>query len=122
MFKLHKFDETHVDEDLTKICNKEYKNALLFNCKFKDLRNVTFKDCDMNQSRILSDRIEELLGFTATFSCKHFHNVELSELVFDLFIMLLIQSKGNDEKRSKLKEILGQEKLDFFINKLKDLE
>src|SRR5258706_10758061 len=109
MLKLHKFSEEYIDADMT-VCKKEFDNALLYHCRFKDLRNVTIKNCDMNQSEILSDRIEDLVGFCATFSCKHFNNVKLSELVFDIFLMLLVQTKGNDLKRLKLLEIVGKER------------
>ena len=118
---LRVFTEQHIDEDLTAI-DRDFDNALLVNCKFKNLRGLTFKNCDLNYSEFLTDRIEDLLGFTLTLDCNSFQNVTLSETIFDVLLLLLFKTKGNDTKRRKLLEVIGKEKAEALLKQLELLE
>jgi hypothetical protein len=118
---LRAFAEQHIDEDLTN-ADRDFDNALLFNCKFDNLRGRTFKNCDLNRSEFLTDRIEDLLGFTITLDCHSFGNVTLSETIFDAILLLLYKTRGNDSKRRKLLEIIGKEKVEALLKQLGTLE
>lgn len=118
---LHKFSEKHIDEDLS-MSATDYDNALLFHCKFKNLRGLTFKNCDLNQSEVLTDNVADVLGFTATLGCHTFTGVTLSETVFDLLVLLLYTTKGNDSKRRKLLNIVGADRAKELLQQLDSLE
>lgn len=118
---LRQFKETHIDEDLTQTAT-DYDNALLFGCLFDDLRGRTFKNCDMNRSRVLTGDVQKLLGFTVTLDCHSFKNVELSETVFDVLLLLLFSTKGNDSKRRKLLRVIGRDRASMLRKQLEVLE
>jgi len=118
---LRHFTEQHIDEDLTKTATS-YENALLFNCKFKDLRGKSFINCDLNQSQFLTDTVADLLGFSITLDCHSFENVELSELIFNLILLLLYKTKGNDKKRKMLLAIVGYDEARRILEQLETLE
>ena len=118
---LRAFAEQHIDEDLTKT-TADFDNALLFNCKFDNLRGRTFKNCDLNHSEFLTDKLEDLLDFTLTLNCGSFENVRLSEMVFDVLLLLIYKTKGNDSKRRKLLNVIGKEKAEALLKQLALLE
>src|SRR5688572_15795923 len=118
---LRTFSEKHIDENLEETATS-YDNALLFNCKFRDLRGKSFINCDLNHSEFLTDRVEDLLNFSLTLNCHSFRNVVLSETIFDLLLLLLFITKGNDSKRKKLLQIVGSERARELSEKLEILE
>jgi len=118
---LRKFSETHIDKDLTETAT-DFENALLFNCKFRDLRGKSFINCDLNHSEFLTDRVEDLLNFSLTLNCHSFRNVVLSETIFDLLLLLLFITKGNDSKRKKLLSVVGADRARKLLRQLEDLE
>ena len=119
---LSEFAATHIDQDLTGVWLGHHENELLFNCKFKDVRGAVLKDCKLQHSAFVTDSLEDLLGLTVTLDCGSFANVELSELVFDAMVMLLIKTKGNTEKRRKLIEVLGEDRVRELLTALRNLE
>ena len=118
---LREFSQQHINEDLTETVS-DYDNALLFGCKFRKLRGRTFKNCDLNYSEFVTDNIKELLGFTLTLSCHSFKNVRLSPLVFNLLILLLLQTLGNDTKRRKLLSVIGKKTAKELLKRMEELE
>lgn len=120
--KVRHFAAKAIDQDLSGAPLGHRENELFFNCTFKDLRNTTFKNCDLNHSKFTSDRAEELLGLTVTLNCHSFENVELSPFVFDLMLTLLLKTKGNVEKRRKLIEVIGEDRLRELLTQLKQVE
>jgi hypothetical protein len=119
--KLHDFSDTHIDKDCQSLTGL-YDNELFFNCKFKDLQGLTLKDCDLNRSQFLTEDIREALGFTLTLACPSFKNVEYSPLLFDLFLTMAVISRGNDEKRQKLVDVIGKERLIEILRIINSLE
>jgi len=118
---LHKFDEVHVEENCENLSGF-HENGLFFGCTFKDLRGLTLKDCDLNHAKFLTDDVREALGFTLTISCLSFNNAEYSPLLFDLLCLLMYKTKGNDEKREKLLDIVGRDRAEKLLHILKRLE
>jgi len=118
---LRAFAEQHIDEDLTKT-TADFDNALLFNCKFDNLRGRTFKNCDLNHSEFLTDKLEDLLDFTLTLNCGSFENVRLSEMVFDVLLLLIYKTKGNDSKRKKILSVVGTARARELLYQLENLE
>lgn len=116
------FKEIHIDKDLTWLHSVQLENSLLFNCTLKDLRNLTLKNCDLNRSSFVTDKVSDALGFTLTLDCGSFNNVEYSPLLFDLLLYLLTTTKGNDEKREQLVGLLGKGKTDAFERLLRNVE
>jgi hypothetical protein len=104
--KLRDFSSVRIEEDC-KGLEGHHENELFYGCSFKDLRGLTLKDCDLNQSKFETDRLAEAKGFTLTLDCHSFRGVQYSPLLFDLMLYLLSNTEGNDEKRQKLRELLG---------------
>lgn len=103
-------EKFHIDENLEELEPGVYEDTVFFNCVFRNLRGVTFRNCIMNQSKVITENIREVQGLTVTLDCRTFENVELSETVFDLMLLMLVKGKGNTEKRKKLIEVLGGKK------------
>lgn len=118
---LRNFTASHIDEDCQRVSGM-HENELFFNCKFKNVKNLTLKNCDLNKSKILTDDIRDALGFTVTLDCFSFRDVELSPLMFDLLLCLLLKTKGNTEKRNKLIDVIGKERLLQLLKEMSTLE
>lgn len=118
---VRQFSERHIDEDCEGITG-HHENGLFFNCTFRKLSGLTLKDCDLNGSAFLTDRLRDALGFTLTLNCHSFDNVEYSPLLFDLFLLMAYKSKGNDDKREKLLDVIGRERAEKLLEILKRLE
>lgn len=99
-----------------------HEGKLFYGCTFKKLNDLTLKNCDLNQSKFTTDQIEDMLNFTITLNCLSFSNVELSPLIFDMILMLLIKSKGNTEKRKSLISVLGRERVLELLKDMRDHE
>lgn len=55
-------------------------------------------------------------------NCHSVRNVEFSELLFDMFCVIVAKSKGNDAKREKLLDIVGKEKADHIYKLISRME
>lgn len=119
---LGEYKAYHIDEDLTSGALGVRENELFFNCTLKDLRNTTLKNCNMQHSRVLTDDPKDALGLTVTLDCKTFQDVELSPMVFDLLLVLLLKTKGNLERRKKLLDLVGKDRVKEILLKLGKLE
>lgn len=107
--QLHTFKEEHIREDCRELTG-HHDNGLFFGCEFEKLTGLTLKDCDLNRSKFLTEKVRDALGFTLTLSCLSFRHVEYSDLLFDLFLTLLTLSKGNDAKREALLDVIGRDR------------
>jgi len=121
MQSLRKWFETHIEEDCSEMSGT-HENGLFFGCQFRKLNNLTLKDCDLNRSEFTTEDVREALGFTLTLNCHSFAGVKYSPLLFDLMLMLLVSTEGNDEKRVKLLEVLGKDRYLKLKRILKALE
>lgn len=119
---LSKFTETHIDEKMEGVAGREFDNALFFNCTFDSVRDLTLKNCDLNRSKLNVERIEDALGFCLSLDCNSFSSVEYSPLLFDLLIVLMLKSKGNTEKRRKLIDVIGEDRLRELLSAMSRLE
>jgi len=119
--KLRHFSEEHIREDCTTMTG-EHEDGLFFGCRFDRLNGLTLKDCDLNRSEFQTEKVRDALGFTLTLSCLSFRNVKFSALLFDLMLCLLSMSAGNDEKRAKLRDVVGAGRFDTLMRVLKGIE
>lgn len=104
---LHKFENTAIDKDCSNLTGV-YNNSLFYGCKFNKLNDLQLVKCNLNGSKFDTSSIKDAINFTLTLNCGSFKNVEYSPLLFDLLLYLITISKGNDEKRAKIKEVLGE--------------
>jgi hypothetical protein len=119
---LRNFNAIHIEENCEGISGF-HENELFFGCTFKKLNDLTLKNCDLNGSKFLTDDIRDALGFTLTLDCHSADNVEYSPFLFDLILLLLCKTRGNDEKRKKiLFEIIGKDRAKSLLNTLSRLE
>jgi hypothetical protein len=116
------FRATHIDEDLKGVSIGSRENELFFNCELKYLRGATLKNCVLTNSKVLTDRVEDALGLTVTLDCHTFEDLELSPLMFDLLLVLLLKTKGNVEKRRQLIAVIGRARVVELLGQLKRLE
>lgn len=119
--RLRKFSEIHIDEDCSQL-GGEHNNALFHNCKFHKLNGLSLVDCDLYKSEFTTESIRDALRFAVTLNCHSFRGVKLSPLIFDLILMLLTMSEGNDEKRRQLIEVIGQSRYDALNRVLERVE
>jgi hypothetical protein len=113
--------KAHINENCESISGT-FEDEVFFECTFKKLNGLTLKDCDLNRSKFTTDDIRDALNFTMTLNCHSFDKVEYSPLLFDLMLCLIIKTKGNTEKRKKLIEIVGEERLREILVALSSLE
>jgi hypothetical protein len=121
MERLRTFNAIHIDEDCSNLTGY-HDNELFFNCTFDKVNRTTLRNCVLNESRFLTERIQDILGFTLTLDCFSFDGVEWSELTFDLLLCLMIMSTGNDAKREKLKDVLGKTRHEALMRVLRRIE
>lgn len=121
MRTLRAFNASHIDEDNTSLSGM-HENELFFNCTFDKLNGLTLKDCVLSHSKFTTNNIKDALGFTLTLDCFNFKDVEFSPLLFDLYLLMAIQSSGNTEKRKKLIEILGKDRVVELLGMLSRAE
>lgn len=115
------FDARYVDIENLQLYGR-YENTLIFNCSIHNLENVQLLNCDLNYSKLLIDNIINLRNFSCTMNCGTFENVELSPLIFDLILMLLIKSRGNEQRRKRLFRMLGVERIRDLGQQMDKLE
>lgn len=118
---LRNFDQTFIDSDC-KTLSGLHDNELFFNCVFENLNNLTLSNCDLNQSKFLTASIRDALNFTLTLNCHSFDKVEFSELLFDLLLVLVTKTTGNDLKREQLLDVIGRDRASAINKILKTIE
>jgi hypothetical protein len=121
MDKLREFSNERIGEDCSTLSGT-HENELFFDCIFCNLGGLTLKDCVLDRSKFTTSRLRDALGFTMTLDCHSFRDVEFSPLLFDLFMMLAYMSKGNDEKREKLLDVVGRDRAQAILRALKETE
>lgn len=119
--KLREFSASHLSENFQDNIGV-HENELFFNCTFNKLNGAVLKDCDLMNSKFITSKLRDALGFTLTLNCHSFKGVEFSEELFDMMLALLVISKGNDEKRKQLVEVIGANKFSKLKRLLKAIE
>lgn len=107
---LREFEDKHIDEDCRSLSGT-HENELFYNCVFDKLNGLNLIGCDLNQSKFKTSSIKDAMGFAMTLDCFSFKGVEYSPVLFDLLLVLITLTRGNDEKRRQLSQIIGIEKL-----------
>lgn len=119
---LREYSEVHIDQDRSDLTGC-HENALFWNCKFRDLRGLTLKNCVLTKSEFTTDKLQEALGFTFTVGdCMSFKDVKYSELLFDLLLVMMIQTKGNTDKRRQLIDVVGSDNVLELLRQFKHLD
>jgi hypothetical protein len=111
----------HIDEDCSHLSG-HFQKEVFYNCTFKKLNGLVLERCPLNHSRFITEDLKDALDFTMTLGCLSFENVELSPLLFDLLICLMLKTKGNDSKRRALIDVVGKKRVHELLVAMKDLE
>jgi hypothetical protein len=114
-------EKTHIEQDCRELTG-HHKDALFFGCEFDKVAGLVLENCDLNKSRFLTTEIKDALKFTLTLNCHSFKGVEYSPLLFDLLVVLMLMSRGNDEKRQRLVQVIGRERIVEILRQIKYLE
>jgi hypothetical protein len=110
--------ETHTREVFTEPISAQ--RAVFYNCTFNKLAGADLKNCVLYGSTFAMTKPEDIIGLTVTMDCKTFDNLELSPDVFDLLLMLICRTKGNNKKRlAIIEQVVGH---DRSVQLLKDTE
>lgn len=118
---LRTWNAIHIDENCESL-QGHHENELFWNCTLNKLKGVTLKNCILTGSKFLTSDVRDALGFTMTLDCGSFKNVTYSEELFDLLLTLIITTKGNVEKRRKLLDVIGKERVAEILSTLATLE
>jgi hypothetical protein len=109
---LREFKAVHIDQDYSSGITGLHENELFYNCTFDKVTGLTLKDCVLENSKFKTSKLSDVVGFTLTLGdCNSFENVEYSDFLFDLYLVMAIKSAGNTEKRKKLIELVGKERV-----------
>ena len=111
----------HIDEDCRELTG-HHKGAVFANCTFDNLNGLILERCDLSRSRFTTSRLRDALNFTVTLNCLSFNQVDMSELLFDLLLCMLLKTRGNTEKREKLVEVIGRERVLEILAAISRLE
>lgn len=121
MNPLRNFNKINIGKDCSDLTGF-HENELFFECTFNHLKDLTLKNCVLDRSQFATASVRDALGLTVTLDCHSFNGVELSPLVFDLILSLLIMTKGNDEKVAELVKVIGTERVHALQRLLRRIE
>lgn len=121
MKPLRQFDDIQIGKDCTELTG-DHQNKLFFECEFSKLNGLTLKNCVLDRSKFTTQSVKDALGLTVTLDCFSFKDVEMSPLLFDLFLSLLTMTKGNDEKRAALIDVIGKSRAESLNRLLRCIE
>jgi hypothetical protein len=111
----------HIDETFETITGT-FENALFFNCTFHDVRNAQFINCDLNQSRFVSDKPEDFMGLVVSLDCFSFSNIELSETAILCLLAMILKTKGNTALRKTILAATDHNKMFTLLKSFNTLE
>lgn len=118
---LRTWSGVHVDERFPALSGR-HNNELFYNCEFNKIANLSLTNCCLDKSKFLATELRDVLGFSVTLNCHSFSDVELSETIFDAILVLLLKTKGNTEKRRKLIDVIGRDRLAVLLKEMSTLE
>lgn len=118
---LRHFNKTTIGQDCSELTGA-HENELFYGCEFDKLNGLTLKHCVLNGSALATTSVKNALGFTVTLDCFSFDGVELSPLLFDLYLSLLLMTKGNEDKKELLIEVIGRKRAESLQRLLKCTE
>lgn len=114
-------DKVVLDKDCSALSG-HHENVAFRNCTFNSLNGLTLQNCDLTESKFLTAELQKALGLTVTLNCLSFNEVELSPLLFDLMLLLLAKTKGNNKKRAALIDVIGRARAHSLLTEMKRLE
>jgi hypothetical protein len=118
---LRNFSAIHIDETFQTITGT-HENALFFNCTFHDVRSARFVNCDLNQSRFVSEDPKDFMGLVVSLDCMTFGNIELSETALFCLLAMILKTKGNVSLRKTLLNALPHDKMFGLLKQFQTLE
>ena len=104
----------HIDEDLGDVSGRHFENELFCRCRVTGIAHARFIDCDLRNSSLDVNDLRKLIGAVVSLSCYTFDSVALSRLSFDAFLFLLSLTKGNDDKRQRLQELIDPQHMMYL--------
>lgn len=111
----------HIDEDCRHL-KGHHKGDVFANCTFENLNGLTLEKCDLSRSKFATDSLRDALDFTVTLNCLSFNKVEMSPLLFDLMLCMLMKTAGNDQKRQQLVSVVGHTRAKEILLAINRLE
>lgn len=104
--RLRDYHAIHIDEHIP-VLTGYHENVLYYNCKIDSAKDAHLHNCVLTASSFLPQTLHDIQGLTLTLDCHSFVDVELSEAALDYLLMLLVKTRGNNEKREKIIEAIG---------------
>lgn len=119
--RLREFSASHIDKTFETITGT-HENALFYNCTFHNVRNARFINCDLNQSRFVSEDPKDFMGLVVSLDCFTFGNIELSEPALLCLLSMILKTKGNTAVRKSLLGALDHTKMFTLLKNFETLE
>lgn len=116
------FREKHIDELFEEVPAPK-RNVEFYDCTFNKLGGAVLENCSLSGCKFAMTDPADIIGLTVTMDCFTFSNLELSPEVFDMLLMLICKSKGNNEKRlSIIENVVGHDRAVELLKKMQHLE
>lgn len=98
----------HDSVNLPDVSGQRFFRELFYNCRFENVRNATFADCCLLNSKFDARNLTDVLGVTMSLDCFTFSGLEFNEAAFSGIVKLMSLTKGNDEKRAILRRMVSE--------------
>ena len=119
---LRQFSSIHIGEDCRALKGR-FENALFNRCRFGNLNDLELINCVLFESTFESTEPSDALRFSVTLDCNTFNGIQMSSQFFDLLLLMLCKTKGNDEKRQAIVDhVIGRKAAREMFVKLSHLE
>jgi hypothetical protein len=114
--------ETYSHQTFTEV-PPDAEGAIFYDCTFLKLNGGSLKNCVLHSSTFAMTKPEDIIGLTVTMDCNSFKELELSPEVFDLLLLLMCRTKGNNAKRMAIIEnVVGHDRAVKLLRNTEDLE
>lgn len=95
-------------KNLPDVSGQTFFRELFYNCRFENVRNATFNQCCLLNSKFDARNLADVLGVTMSLDCFTFSGLEFNDAAFSGIVQLLSMTKGNDEKRAILRRLASE--------------
>lgn len=120
----HDWRAIHDSQNLPDVSGKHFVRELFYGCRFENVRNATFQQCCLLNSKFDARNLTDVLGVTMSLDCFTFSGLEFNDAAFSGIVQLLSLTKGNDEKRAILRRLASEQSIqehDQLMQRHKDL-
>lgn len=101
----HNWRKITDSKNLPDVSGQVFFRELFYNCRFENIRNATFNQCCLLNSKFDARTLADVLGVTMSLDCFTFSGLEFNDVALSSVVQLLSMTKGNDDKREVLRRL-----------------